>query len=103
MTLTLVAALAASPAPVDAYDLERSLRALHPQYDAIAGDADHRVAQRGGMTLSQAIESVRRQGNVKRILSADTRMSGNREVHHIKYLTQDGKVRTARVQGRTRS
>lgn len=61
-----------------------------------------RVAQKnGGMTLSQAIEQVRRQTGGQ-ILSATTKVKGNREVHHIKVLTKDGKVRTVKVPGRRR-
>ena len=59
-----------------------------------------RVAQNNdGKTLSQAVEQVRRQTG-GRILSAETRVQGNREVHHIKVLTEDGKVKTHKVQGR---
>ena len=55
--------------------------------------------QSGGMTLSQAVEQVRRQYGGQ-IVSAETRVSGNRETHIIKVLTQDGKVKTVRVPGR---
>jgi aspartate-semialdehyde dehydrogenase len=58
-----------------------------------------RVVQ-GGMTLDQAVEQVRQQYN-GRIVSAETKISGNREVHYIKVLTEDGKVKTIRVPGRT--
>jgi hypothetical protein len=51
------------------------------------------------MTLSQAVEQVRRQYGGQ-IVSAETRVSGNRETHIIKVLTQDGKVKTVRVPGR---
>jgi hypothetical protein len=58
------------------------------------------VAQGSGMTLNQAVEQVRRQYN-GRIVSAETKISGNREVHHIKVLLDDGKVKTVQIQGRT--
>lgn len=58
------------------------------------------IAQGGGKSLAEAIESVRRRGNVERIISAETRVSGGREVHHIKVLTTDGKVQMHKVQGR---
>jgi uncharacterized membrane protein YkoI len=58
------------------------------------------LAQGNGMTLDQAVEQVRRQYN-GRIVSAETKVSGNREVHHIKVLTEDGKVKTVTVPGRT--
>jgi len=52
------------------------------------------------MTLAQAIESIRsRTGG--QILSAETRVQGGREVHHIKVL-KDGKVKTYKVNGRQR-
>ena len=55
--------------------------------------------QSGGMTLSQAVEQVRRKYN-GRIVSAETKVSGGRETHIIKVLTDDGKVKTVRVPGR---
>lgn len=58
------------------------------------------VAQSDGMSLNEAVEQVRRQYN-GRIVSAETRRSGNREVHHIKVLTEDGKVKTVKIPGRT--
>ena len=59
------------------------------------------VVQSNGPTLSEAVEMVKRQYN-GRIVSAETRISGNREVHHIKVLTDDGKVKTVKIQGRSR-
>ncbi len=55
--------------------------------------------QSNGVTLSQAVEQVRRKYN-GRIVSAETQVSGNREVHIIKVLPQDGKVKTERVPGK---
>lgn len=97
--MLLIGVLATLPlVPAQAFDLEQALRELQP-----SGQADTRpilrVAQQGGMTLSQAIESVRRQTD-GRIVSAETKVSGGREVHHIKVLTKDGKVRTHRIPGR---
>ena len=60
------------------------------------------VAQGDGMSLSEAIESVRRGGNVERIINAYTTVSGGRETHYIKVLTKDGKVKTHKVAGRKR-
>ena len=65
----------------------------------------------GGITLdmsrarlsavfAEAIESVRRRGNVEQIISAETRVSGGRETHYIKVLTKDGKVQTHTIAGR---
>ena len=56
------------------------------------------IAQANCKSLSEAVEQVRRQTG-GRILSAETKISGNREVHHIKVLTKDGKVKTQKVQG----
>ena len=65
---------------------------------------DHLWATQGdGMSLSEAIDSVKRGGNVERIISAETKVSGGREVHHIKVLTKDGKVKTHTRPGRTRN
>ena len=69
-----------------------------------ADDFDARpivVAQNNGKSLSEAVEQVRRQTG-GRILSAETRVEGGREVHHIKVLTKDGKVKTHKVPGRKR-
>jgi len=57
--------------------------------------------QNRGLTLSQAVAQVKRQYNGQ-IVSAVTKVSGNREIHVIKVLTQDGKVKTVRVPGRRR-
>ena len=70
--------------------------------DHASGDAGLLViAQNSGKSLSQAVEQVRRQTG-GRILSAETRIEGGREVHHIKVLTEDGKVKTHKVPGRKR-
>ena len=50
------------------------------------------------MSLSEAVEQVRRDTGGK-ILSARTEVKGNREVHVIKVLTDDGRVRTIRIPG----
>lgn len=101
LTMAACSAMAMLPAQANAFDIEQSLKRSHVQF--LATDLpDIRVAQKSdGMTLAQAIESVRRQTK-GRILSAETRVSGNREVHHIKVLTKDGKVKTVKISGRTR-
>lgn len=84
---------------VFAFDLEADLRSIAGgQPDPL--EAELVTVQNGGKSLSQAVESVRRRGNVERIVSANTRVEGDREVHHIRYMTKDGKVKTAKVQGR---
>ena len=59
------------------------------------------AAPSGGMTLAQAIESVRRRTG-GRVVDARTKVEGDREVHYIKVLTKDGKVKTHKVNGRRR-
>jgi hypothetical protein len=68
---------------------------------AAGGERRFMLAQSGGPSLGEAVEQVRRQYN-GRIVSAETRMSGNREMHVIKVLTEDGKVKTVRIPGRSR-
>ncbi len=98
LTVLMFAAAAFLPGQANAFDLEDSLRQQHVQY---RGATDYRVAQADGMSLSQAIESVRRRTGGK-VVSAVTRVQGGREVHHIKVLTKDGKVKTHKVNGRRR-
>ena len=64
-------------------------------------DRPFQVAQSDGKSLSEAVEQVRRQTN-GRIVSAETKVKNGREGHHIKVLTEDGKVKTHKVQGRKR-
>jgi len=97
--IAVVAALLVVPAAASAFDLEEALRQLHEQHRA-AETSDLRVAK-DGMTLDEAIESVRGRGDVDRILSAETRREGDRETHYIRSLTRDGKVKTAKVRGRS--
>jgi len=100
LTLISIAPLVILPAPSIAFDLEQSLRELAaPSHSGFASEGS--VKTNDGMSLSEAIESVRRQTG-GRIISARTKVSGNREVHHIKVLMQDGKVRTVKVSGRSR-
>lgn len=63
--------------------------------------SDFRIAQSNGPTLSEAVEMVKQQYK-GRIVSAETKISGGREVHHIKVLTEDGKVKTVTIQGRSK-
>jgi hypothetical protein len=89
-TLMLVLTLAAAPAAV-----------ADPDRRPSSHDGRFLVAQQDGLTLNEAVEMVRRRCNNCRILSAETRSNGNREVHIIKVLTGDGKVRTERIPGRS--
>ncbi len=98
LTALVIAALGVLPGTATAFDLEENLKALHPQYEPAA--VLH-VAQSGGPTLQQAIEQVKRRTKGK-VISAETKVQGGREVHHIKVLTDDGKVKTHKVNGKRR-
>ena len=56
------------------------------------------ISVANALNLSQAVQKVKRDTGGK-VLSAQTRVEGNREVHFVKVLTQDGRVRTVRVKG----
>lgn len=60
------------------------------------------LAQGGGKSLNQAVEQVRRQYPNGRIISAETKVQGGREVHHVRVMI-NGKVKTVRVNGRKRA
>ena len=98
LTLVMLGLVAFLSPRAEAFDLEESLKAQHVQYQA---EPLLQVTQGNGMTLSQAIESVRKRTG-GRVVSAETKVSNGREVHHIKVLTEDGKVRTHKVNGRRR-
>ncbi len=71
---------------------------------AIADGKDHgnlTTAESGGPTLSEAKKMVKRQCNC-RIVKSWTTVSGSREVHHIRFMTKDGTVKTREIQGRRR-
>jgi len=96
LTLLLLAAAATVPLRANAFDLEENLRAQHEQY---AGQPLLTTAK-DGMSLSEATASVRRRLEPgDRIVDSQTRVQGGREVHYIKVLTKDGKVRTHKVNG----
>lgn len=106
--LLMFSVSAPAAAGADARSLENSSYELEAQYGEGMGqyrdrvEPGPRVAQNsGGKSLSEAIDQVRQQTG-GRILSAETKVSGGRDVHHIKVLTKDGKVKTYKVQGRKR-
>ncbi len=100
LTIVLLAAAAVLPSPASAVGLEETLKAGDVQY---AGQPLMLIAQNNGMSLSQATSEVRRRlGPGDRIISAETRVQGGREVHIIKVLTKDQKVKTHRFNGRRR-
>ena len=95
----LMVGVVMAPQTGHAYGTEDVLLAAQPRPAYFDLD-DLRVVQKGGgKSLAEAIEQVRRQTD-GRILGAETKVKGNREVHHVKVLTRDGKVKTVKVQGR---
>ncbi len=98
-TLTLLVLAAALFATADArsFELEEALKAQHAQYQE---PGEYHTAQSGGMSLSEAIQSVKSRTGGK-VISAETKVEGGREVHHIKVL-KDGKVKTYKINGRSR-
>lgn len=99
LRLTLLLILAGSFLPLQA-DARSRIDASNAAFSVDA--TPYEVVQRDGMSLNQAIESVRRRGDVERVLGAETRVEGGREVHHIKVMTKNGTVKTVRVNGRRR-
>lgn len=98
LTTLVFAAATFAVGDARAFELEESLKAQHSQYQEAA---ENHTAQSGGMSLSQAIQSVKNRTDGK-VISAETRVQGGREVHHIKVLQKDGKVKTYKVNGRSR-
>ena len=97
LTLLILAAAALLPPAASAFDLEENLKAEHVQY---AGQLALTIAKSDCMSLSQATAEVRRRLKPgDRIISAETRVQGGREVHIIKVLTKDQKVKTHRFNG----
>lgn len=94
LTMLIFAVLAVLPGRANAFDLEEHLKRVHVQYQ---GEAVLQIAQSGCTSLSQATESVRRRTG-GRVVGAETKIKGDREVHFIKVL-KDGKVKTHRVNG----
>ncbi|MEM7503634.1 MAG: hypothetical protein AAF417_16395 [Pseudomonadota bacterium] len=62
-------------------------------------DADLSAMQQGGPSLDQAIRQVRRRYPNGRIVDAKTSRNGRCDVHRIRVLFPDGKVRTESVRG----
>ena len=94
-----------APASADKFDVRDLLDKVERQVGAKDNDRQkHRlIAQnRDGLSLSEAIAQVRRQYR-GRIVKAETRMRGNREEHIIRVHTDDGRVKTVRIAGRSRS
>lgn len=58
------------------------------------------AADRAGLDLDQTVQMVRSRVS-GRVLSAETRNMGGREVHSIRVLTRNGKVRRFRIDAST--
>ncbi len=54
------------------------------------------LARAGGESLDGAVSRIRKQTG-GRVLSAETRQEGDAQVHYIRVLTRDGKVKNIRV------
>ena len=100
LTNIAIAAALLAAGSASAFELEDTLAGIAT--GSGEPDAALVVTQDRGMTLSQAVESIRRRGDVERIINAQTRVENGREMHHIRYMTKDGKVRNAKVPGRRR-
>jgi uncharacterized membrane protein YkoI len=59
-----------------------------------------RTVQRGGISLSQAT-AIAQSRVPGRVVSAKTVMAGDRVIHEIRILGDDGRVRTVRVDAQT--
>jgi hypothetical protein len=66
----------------------------------LPGGAFPELAQANGVSLNQAVAQVQRRTG-GRVLSAETRTENGVPVHHIRVLTDNQRVRTIRVDGRT--
>jgi uncharacterized membrane protein YkoI len=55
------------------------------------------LSAREGISLDEAVQDARRRGG--RVISAETQERDGKRVHHIRLLTQDGKVQRLRIDG----
>jgi hypothetical protein len=99
--LTISMALALGPLGANALLLDDPVETAAGDVVEVRESGDEVSQDNGGKTLSEAVEQVRRQTGGQ-ILSAETKVQGGREVHHIKVLTKDGKVKTHKVKGKRR-
>ncbi len=102
-TLLLALAIGAAPqALAGKFDIRELLGQVEGVDVAYSEDPrESMTAESGGPTLSEAKRMVERRCQC-RIVDAWTQISGGREVHHIKYMTKDGTVKTERISGRSR-
>ena len=97
-TILTVLALVITAGPASARVLDGGQHQMQAQSDEIV---ELQIVFSDGLTLSQATAKIRKQTGGK-IVSAETKVQGGREVHHIKVLTKDGKVKTHKVNGKRR-
>jgi len=99
--LTISLALALGPLGANALVLDDPVETAAGDMVEARETGDEVRQDNGGKTLSEAIDEVRRKTG-GRILSAETKVQGGREMHYIKVLTEDGKVKTHKVKGKRR-
>jgi uncharacterized membrane protein YkoI len=93
ITLLLASSVAARPRPGAAVD-------PLPATEDLA--IDGAIAQRGQISLQQAIELAQRR-YPGRVVRADTTMSNGRVVHIVRILGDDGRVRTVQIDAQSGS
>lgn len=67
-----------------------------PQHDSIGQDETLAPAQRGSVSLDQAV-SIAQRRHPGRVVRAETTMRNGRLVHEIRILGDDGRVVTVRI------
>ncbi len=87
ITLILCGVLVSMPVAAQRYSL-RELAPLNQQRMVLA--------QGGGESLNSAVSRIRKQTG-GRVLSAETREENGQQVHYIRVLTQNGKVKNIRI------
>ena len=88
ITLMLCGVLVSMPVAAQRYSL-RDLAPLNQQRMVLAQSG-------GGESLDRAVSRIRKQTG-GRVLSAETRQEDGQQVHYIRVLTQNGKVKNIRV------
>lgn len=87
ITLMLCGVLVSMPAAAQRFSLG----------DMVPKRPQHLIlAQAGGESLDSAVARIRKQTG-GRVLSAETKNEGGVQVHYIRVLTRDGKVKRLRV------
>ncbi len=87
VTLMLCGVLVSMPVAAQRFSVD-GMERVQPQHLILA--------RAGGENLNSAVARIRKQTG-GRVLSAETRQEGDSQVHYIRVLTRDGKVRNIRV------